>query len=52
MCICFACTVHMLHISTICVGQTHKGVRTIDRVRVNSWYMVGTDCKDSIQSGG
>ena len=28
VCICFACTVHMLHMSAMCVGQTHKkGIR-------------------------
>ena len=24
VCVCFACTAHMLHISAMCVGQTHK----------------------------
>ena len=24
MCVRFACTVHILHISAMCVGQTHK----------------------------
>ena len=24
ICVCFDCTVHMVHISAICVGQTHK----------------------------
>ena len=44
MCICFACTVHILHMSSMCVGQTHtKGVRTIDSFRVNGckWLVTG-----------
>ena len=24
MCVCFAYTVHMLHMSAMCVGQTHN----------------------------
>ena len=48
-------TLHVLcacYASAMCVGQIHKRDRTIDRVRVNGFKMVGTDCKDLIQSGG
>ena len=24
MCVCFACTVHLLQMPAMCVGQTHK----------------------------
>ena len=37
VCICFACTVHMLHMSAMCLGKPTKGDRTIDRVRVNDF---------------
>ena len=43
VCVCFACTVRMLHMADMCVGQTHKGARKIDRVRVNGckWDLHG-----------
>ena len=54
-CVC----VYALHILCTCCtclpcvwGKPTKGDRTIDRVRVNGYKMVGTDYKDLIQSGG
>ena len=51
--------VYALHVLCACCtflpcmwGKYTKGDKTIDRVRVNGFNTVGTDCKDLIQSGG
>ena len=50
VCVYFAYTVHIL---CVCVwGKSIKGNKAIDRVRVNGFKIVGTNCKDLIQSGG
>ena len=52
------CVYALLVLCTCCTclpcvwGKLTKGDRTIDRVRVNGFKAVSTDCKDLIQSGG